>query len=112
MAQKRLEVTSYRLESERKGRTATEVLNTYEWAKAEAAKAAQDARSARGAAELAKQEMESLRREAELAQLKAQVERTQLERPTADPIVRNTTCLEESARVAQERPRWPRSGRR
>jgi len=104
MAQKRLEVTSYRLESERKGRTATEILNAYEWAKAEAAKAAQDARSARAAAELAKQELESLRREAELAQLKAQVEHTQLDQASAAPIARNTIrALEESARVAQER---------
>jgi moderate conductance mechanosensitive channel len=104
MAQKRLEVTSYRLESERKGRTATEILNTYEWAKAEAAKAAKDVRSARSAAELAKQETESLRREAELAQLKAQVESNQLDRPSTDPIVRSTIrALEESARVAQDR---------
>jgi small-conductance mechanosensitive channel len=104
MAQKRLEVTSYKLESERKGRTATELLDAYEWAKAEAAKAAQDARSARAAAELAKQEMESLRREAELAQLKAQVERNQLDRPSTDPTVRHTIhALEESARVAQDR---------
>jgi small-conductance mechanosensitive channel len=104
LAQKRLEVTSYRLESERKGRTATEILNTYEWAKAEAAKAAKDARSARAAAELGKQELESLRREAELAQLKAQVERNQLDGPSTDPIVRNTMrALEESARVAQDR---------
>jgi moderate conductance mechanosensitive channel len=104
LAQKRLEITSYRVESERKGRTATEILNTYEWAKGEAAKAAKDARSARAAAELAKQEVESLRREAELAQLKAQVERGQLDRPSADPTARTTLrALEEGARLAQER---------
>jgi small conductance mechanosensitive channel len=106
IAQKRLEVTSRKLEAERKTLTATEILNTYEWAKAEAAKASIDARSAQAAAELAKQETESLRREAELAQLKAQVEKNQLDRPSTDLIARDTIrALEESARVAQERAR-------
>jgi moderate conductance mechanosensitive channel len=104
VAQKRLEVTSHKVEAERKALTATEILNTYEWAKAEAAKAWKDERSARATAELAKQEMESLRREAELAQLKTQVEKDQFDRPNADPITRDTIrALEENARVAQDR---------
>jgi small-conductance mechanosensitive channel len=104
IAQKRLEVTSYKLEAERRPLTATDILNAYEWAKAEAAKASKEARSAQAAAELAKQELESLRREAELAQLKAQVEKNQLDRPGTEPIARDTIrTLEESARVAHDR---------
>jgi hypothetical protein len=106
LAQKRLEVTTYRLESERKGRTATEILNTYEWAKGEAAKAANDERSARAAAELAKQGMESLRREAELAQLKAQVERNH---STGQAPIRSCVhhaCLGGKRASGQDRPRW------
>jgi small conductance mechanosensitive channel len=102
LAHKRLEVTAYKLESERKELTATDILNTYEWAKAEAAKASKEARSAQAGAALAKQEADSLRREAELAQLKAQVEKNQLDRPPTDPIVRDTLhALDDSSQVAQ-----------
>jgi small-conductance mechanosensitive channel len=102
IAQKRLEVTAYKLESERRALTATDILNTYDWAKAEAAKASKEARSAQAAAALAKQETESLRREAELAQLKAQVEKNQLDRLRTEAIARDTVrALEESAQVAQ-----------
>ena len=48
--------------------------------------------------------MESLRREAELAQLKAQVEKNQLDRPSTDPITRDTIrALTKAHEVAQER---------
>jgi moderate conductance mechanosensitive channel len=104
LAQKRLEVTSYKLEMGRRTLTATDILNTYEWAKSEAAKASKQAQSTQAVAELARQEMESLRREAELAELRAQVEKNQLERPSTDPLGRGTIrALEEGARVAQDR---------
>ncbi len=84
--------------------TATDILNTYEWAKVEAAKASNEARSAQAAAALAKQEAESLRREAELAQLKAQVEKNQLNQPRTDLVTRDTIrALDDSAQVAQNR---------
>ena len=104
LAQKRLEITSYKLESERRAVTATDILNTYEWAKAEAAKASNEARSAQATAALAMQEAESLRREAELVQLKAQVEKNQLDQPRTDPVARDTIrALDDSAQVAQNR---------
>ncbi len=104
LAQKKLELTTRKLAVERRTLTATDILNSYERAKAEAVKASKAAQSARANAELAKHEAEALKKEAELVQLKIQLEKAQPSQPTADSFARETMrLLEEGGRVAVER---------
>ncbi len=105
IAQKQVEITSRKIEVERKKVSATDILSTYELAKAEATRAAQEVSSMQTRVTLAKQEVEALRREAELAQLKVQVEQEQLTQTSPEASVSReiVRALEEIARLAQER---------
>lgn len=104
VAQKRLILTTRRLEIERRALTATEILDQYELAKAEASRALKAAQASRANAELARREMEAFKREAELAQLKVQAGKSQAEAHPPDPVMRETVrALEGHARLAEER---------
>jgi small conductance mechanosensitive channel len=97
-------LTTRKLEIERKSLTATEILDNYEAAKAEAARAIKLAQSADANAELARRELEAYKREAELAQLKVEAEKSQSDFQSGAALARDmATALDDGARVALEK---------
>jgi len=104
IAQRRLGLTTRKLEVERKALTAAEILNNYEVAKADAARAVKSAQTARDNAELARRELEAFKREAELAQLKVDAEKSQPDYQPGEPLSRDTVnTLDDEARIALAR---------